>query len=113
MHNKTQTIYIIKATSAGFHAGKFSEISVNNLPVSVDLNHNSHYRGLHIVVINPNNGYIMFARAFDTYDTSEHLDHFVTNYVVPEWYIIVAACNDDCFESLSILSKMWFANLGS
>ena len=40
-------------------------------------NENGHYRGLHIAIINPNNGRIHQARVFDTYKTSDAFDNFI------------------------------------
>ena len=58
-------------------------------------NEGSFDRGLHIVVINPFNGILEWAIVFDTCTSSEDLDCFITNDI-PEGYIVVAACMDDC-----------------
>lgn len=47
-----------------------AKITVNEVPVAVEKNENNHYRGLHIVVVNPANEKVEMARAFDTYETS-------------------------------------------
>ena len=39
--------------SAGFKAGNFAKIKINNKPVKVKVNESNNYRGLHIVIINP------------------------------------------------------------
>lgn len=43
----------------------------------VESNENSHDRGLHIVVINPLNGNILLAVAFDTHETEHAFDQFI------------------------------------
>ena len=52
------------------------------------------------------------SRIFDTYKTSVEFDEFIANFI-PEGYIIVAACKDDCVTSLSTKGKQWFASMGS
>ena len=39
--------------SAGFDAGNYAKISINNIPILMKPNINNNFRGLHIVVINP------------------------------------------------------------
>ena len=39
-------------------------------------NENNSYRGLHIVIINPLNGKVVHAKAFDTHDRSDGIDNF-------------------------------------
>ena len=46
---------MIQVTSAAKEAGDFAEIKMNDEPIPVLKNHNRHYRGLHIVIINPYN----------------------------------------------------------
>ena len=81
--------------------------------VEVAKNENGQNRGLHVVVINPFNGNVESAQAYDTYETSASLDNFLNTSAIPEGYIIVAACKDDCATNLSVNAKMWFANMGS
>ena len=57
-------------------------------------------RGLHIVVINPENYKVEQSKVFDTYASSEGFDEFISE-MIPDSYIIVAACKDDCVKSLS------------
>ena len=71
---KNRNAYQISASSAGFSAGNFATITINEIPVYMQKNENGHYRGLHIAVINPENGEIVLAQVFDTYETSEKLD---------------------------------------
>jgi len=40
-------------------------------------NEHDHQRGLHIVVINPDDGEIMQKKVFDTYKTSTKFDEFI------------------------------------
>lgn len=102
----------IKIKSAGFNAGNAAIITINNVPVVLERNVNNHYRGLHIVVINPKNGYITVARVFDTYWSSKEIDKFIQNGV-PEGNIVLAACMDECVKNLSHLAKKWFASMGA
>ena len=84
---------------------------MNGYQVELEKNQNNHYRGLHIVVINPSNGIVDFARVFDTYQTSERFEEFVGQ--VPAGHIVVAACMDDCVTKLSEKVKRWFETMGS
>ena len=67
-------------------------------------NDHGHFRGLHMVVINPTNGKIETAKVFDTYITSEGIDDFITREM-PEGWIVVAACKDECVTQLSQRAK--------
>lgn len=49
---------VVHAKSAGYDGGNFAKISINNVAVPIDKNETGHYRGLHIVLINPKNGYV-------------------------------------------------------
>ena len=51
---------------------------MNGKRVAVEVNENGNDRGLHIVVINPFNGQIEFARVFDTSISSEEFDELIT-----------------------------------
>ena len=33
-----------------------AQITINNQPVEVEKNENSHFRGLHVVIVDPKNG---------------------------------------------------------
>ena len=68
-------------------------------------------RGLHIVIIDPKDGKIINAKAFDTYQSSSSLEVFI-NYI-PYKSIVVAACKDDCWSIMSRNVKLWFRNMGS
>lgn len=52
------------------------------------------------------------ARVFDTYKSSLAFDHFV-KHDVPDGFIVVAACKDDCVTKLSKAAKQWFRDMGS
>ena len=103
---------VIQARSSGFEGANLAKISINNIPIKVEENESSHYRGLHIVIINPSNGKVSAARVFDTYKTSEKLDSFILN-CVPKNYIVVAACKDECVSKLSLAAMQWFIGMGS
>lgn len=102
----------IKASSAGFNSGDFAKISINDIEVQVEANTDNHYRGLHMVIVNPNNGFVNSAKVFDTYKTSEHFDNFIHAFI-PDKSIVVAACKDECSVNLSNEGKYWFSQMGS
>lgn len=64
------------------------------------MNEHKHFRGLHIVVINPINYKVIMSKVFDTYITSNELNRFAA-INIPEGYIIAAGCKDDCLSKLS------------
>ena len=72
-----------------------------------------HYRGLHIVILNPYSGEVEFAKMFDTYKNGSDFDEFITLNNFDDGYILIAACKDDCVTNLSKDAKYWFADLGS
>lgn len=93
-------VLVIRATSSGFSGDAFAQITVNNFPVNLQKSSEANAPGLHIVVINPLNGDIEFAKVFDTSKSSKEFDEFVTSGC-KEGYIIVATCEDDCTRQLS------------
>ena len=103
---------LIQAVSSGFDGRDYARITINDAQVPVKENHTGNYRGLHIVIINPENGHISFAGVFDTYTSSEHLEKFIA-HDVPRNHIIVAACKDECVKNLSQTCKMWLSDMGS
>lgn len=71
-------IVFIQATSAGYGAGNYAKISINDIPIEMDKNENDHFRGLHIVIIDPNeDGPMIVKKVFDTYKSSEMLENFL------------------------------------
>ena len=68
--------------------------------MQVTQNENNHYRGLHVVILDPLNGEIKSRQVFDTYKSSEKFDWFISNEVKPD-DIVVAACMDECTKNLS------------
>ena len=80
--------------------------------MEVRRNEHFHYRGLHVVVINPANGKVVTARAFDTYQWRRSFDDFIAEEI-PNGHIVVAACKDDCITNMSQAGKQWFADMGS
>lgn len=104
---------VVQATSAGANGGNFARISINDEAVVVERNCNGHYRGLHIVLINPSTGKVEMAKVFDTYKSSDELDTWIDKGTIPADYIVVAACRDDCVTRLSEMAKTWFTNMGS
>ena len=78
----------------------------------MDYNENFHYRGLHIVILDPRNGSPTEAHVFDTNETSKEFDAFIEKGV-PEGHIVIAACKDDCVKEMSQKGKDWFEAMGS
>ena len=90
-----------------------AEITINGEKVQIQPNAESHFRGLHLVVINICSGEVTFAKVFDTYRSSESLEYFICNNVVKTGDIVVAACQDDCSKNLSDSCRRWFEDMGS
>lgn len=67
-----------------------------------------HYRGLHIVVINPHNGEIQAKRVFDTYKSCEAFENYIKEKSIPDGSIVVAACKDDMATCMSWDCYEWF-----
>ena len=72
---------VISAESAGFEAGNQATIKMNNVKINMHANEYNHYRGLHVVIINPSNFRIEYAKVFDTYKDSTLFDVFCTRGV--------------------------------
>lgn len=102
-----QGIFVVQAKSAGYEGGNFAQITINDKPVVVQLNEYNNQRGLHVVVINPKDGEVDFAKVFDTYKSGDSFDKFIDEGV-KEGFIIVAACKDDCVTNLSNEACEWF-----
>ena len=103
---------IVLVTSAGFDAGNFAKIEVNGEQVKLKKNASNHYRGLHIVVVDPSSGSVVEAQVFDTYKCSKGLDDFIRKGVA-FGHFVVAASQDDCVTNLSSTAKDWFQAMGS
>ena len=99
--------------SAGYDAGNYAKIMINNHLVEMEKNMNGHYRGLHIVVIDPSTGDVETAKVFDTFESMNTLAKFIKE-PIPEGHIVMVACKDDCATQLSDAGKTWFEKvLGS
>ena len=59
---------------------------------------------MHIVVINPSDGKVERSKVFDTYESSNEFDDFITDDI-PLGCIVIAACKDECVTQLSTLGK--------
>ena len=106
--------YIIQASSSSLKGNSSTScISINDFPVEMQENRNGDYRGLHLVIINPNNGKVETAKVFDTYESSEDFDEFCQNSGIPDGHIVVAACKEECVINLSEQAMDWFEDLGS
>ena len=104
---------VISVVSAGFNSGNKALITLNDVQIFVEANDSNHYRGLHVVVINPVDGKIVIAKVFDTYKSSEEFELFITNHKPPEDSIVIAACKDECAKNLSKSAKKFFSDMGS
>lgn len=51
----------IEVKSAGFDGKNIAEVLINDVPVEVSKNKNDHYRGLHLVIIDPTDGEVLIA----------------------------------------------------
>ena len=103
---------IISATSAAKDNGSTALITINGEAVEMSCNEGGHYRGLHVVLFNPFNGYVEWAKVYDTYKRPEFFDLFVDSEM-PEGWIVVAACKDECSTHLSREGKQFFSDMGS
>ena len=99
-------------SSAGFNAGNYAKISINDVPVVFERNENRNFRGLHIVIINSKDGKVEMTKIFDTYDSSKEFEKFITQNL-PAHSIVIAACQDECSKNLSDDVKRWFTDMGS
>ena len=89
---------VIQATAAGHIGGNCARITLNGDLVEVQKNETNHYRGLHIVIIDPaapTEKNVKFSKVFDTYNSSNAFGKFVLQDI-PPGHIIVAACKDEC-----------------
>lgn len=94
---------VVKAVSAGYDAGNFAHISINNESVTINQNENGNFKGLHIVLLNGKTGKMETIECFDTSDKKmecEELDAFIESEI-PNGFIVIAACKDDCVSGLS------------
>ena len=64
------------------------------------------------MVVNPCDATVVATKVFDTYVDSKDFERFVGSQI-PDGYIVVVACKDECTTSLSNTGKGWFAGLGS
>ena len=111
-------VLVVQVESAGFDAGNFAKISINDVAVQVAKNENGHYRGLHIVIINSLDGKVELSQVFDTYKTSKgfyELPEYGRTLLqeLPEGHIVCVACQDDCVSNLCFEFKQWFGSMGS
>lgn len=108
-------VLIVQVQSSGFDGANFAKITLNGLQVNVQKNESLHYRGLHLVIFNPENGLVHTATVFDTYETSEGLDMFIANIGrnLPDGFIVIAACQDDCVKAMTNTVVEWFEDMGS
>ena len=58
-----------------------------------------------MVVINPLDGKVEMAKAFDTHELCGEFDTFMTKGV-EEDYIVAVACKDDCISEIGLSDKI-------
>ena len=116
-----KNLLVITVTSAGGKGPPNAQILVNDEPVAVSAKEfgkyrkpqsNSAHRGLHLAVINPENGFVEIAAVYDTSESSLAFDNFIDSDI-PEGYIVAAACNDDFTAEISEGGLGWFESMGS
>ena len=56
---KDKQILVVQAKSAGYHAGDFATITLNEVVVPVRHNEQNNHRGFHVVIINPMTGLVI------------------------------------------------------
>lgn len=104
--------FVIQVSSAGFYQGNYAFIKLDGLPITMEPNESGHFRGLHIVIINPLTGDIEAGKVFDTYKSSAMINLFIKGNF-KKGCIVAAACRDECSNALSTEVKTWFASMGS
>ena len=112
LYRRNKEILVIQASSAGYLGGCSARITMNEEPISFEQNAHEHHRGLHIAIIDPENGKVISKKVFDTYITSKRFEAFL-KLGIPPGSIVVAAGQDECAEQLSTYVKQWFADMGS
>ena len=99
---------VVEASSGGWNAGNFAQIKVNGEKVKLRNNSSGHDRGLHLVVIDQKTGEVTAAQVFDTYQSSDAIEKFISSDGVPQGSIVVAACKDDFQRALSANCTQFF-----
>lgn len=93
-------MFVIQASSSSFNVQNVAKIIINGVPVEMEANCNGDYRGLHIVVMNSQDGLVETAKVFDTYESSTLFEEFIET-AIPDGHIVIAACQDECVTQLS------------
>ena len=102
----------MQAHSAGLHGAMPAKIMINDEAVEMVKNENGHYRGLHVALVDPNNGKVEVTKCFDTHKSSEEFEDFISK-PIPVGHIVVATCRDEVSKNLSDKGRNWFKSLGS
>ena len=106
--------YVINVESCGFDSGNKATIKINDQIMEINENENKHHRGLHIILINGEDGTIDHAKAYDTYESSRKLEEFIDSPLArTKGHIVVAACKDECSQQLSHKVEDWFISMGA
>ena len=78
VRSEVPKVFIFKIQSAGFNAGNYTGININDNDIQVGFSENPHYRGLHIFIFDPETGTCILGAAFDTYKSSKELEKFIS-----------------------------------
>ena len=92
---------ILQVESAAFYAGNYSKVTLDDVHIQLRKNSSGHYRGVHIILINPISGKVEFAKVFDTYKSSIALNNFIESKMIKEGTVVVVSCKDDCYKNFS------------
>ena len=102
----------VSVKSAGIKAGNMCKINVLGKEVKILKSEKSKSRrGMNLVVVNPNNGKIFLAKAFDTLLTSAPLESALNS--IPFGFIIAIGIKDEGTRRLSSKVKRFFKDIGS
>lgn len=65
-------------------------------------------------MLDPDDFKVEYAQCFDTYKSSSEFNQFIKRVqCIPDGYIMIAACQDDCVTNLSEEAIEWFESMGS
>ena len=99
---KVKKVIVVQATSARLDNGSYAHITVDGRPVHMTPPKvKNSQRGLHVVVVNRDNGDLECSQIFDTYKSSDEFEEFMIPHEIPTGNIIIAASKDDCTNSMT------------
>ena len=107
---------VIQAVSAGYNAGNFAKITINDILINPEAKASDigrTNRGLHVIIMDSADGSISLCLVFDTYKSSDEFEDWISKNNVNEGMIVIAACKDDCTTNMSLKVIKWFKDMGS